>query len=118
MSTLGDLSSPLAVLGVVVLVLLFVSRGLSLFARLGIWVSERVGGPEDLYGEDRVAEGRLPRFGEARTDLSPRGKVFVSGELWDAVAEGRIAAGDRVEVVDLEGLELRVRSAGDCHDQD
>lgn len=116
MSAVGDLGGPLAILGGVVLALFVASRALGFAARLGIWVSERIGGPEELYGEGRAAGGRLARYGEARTELEPRGKVFVSGELWDAVAEGRIAIGDRVEVVGLEGLELHVRPAGERHD--
>jgi len=64
----------------------------------------------------RALCGRLARYGEARTALAPRGKVFVSGEIWQAVTDGRIAAGDRVEVLGRDGLELRVRPVGGNHD--
>ena len=37
--------------------------------------------------------------GVARTALAPRGKVFVHGEIWDAVSEAPVAAGAAVEVV-------------------
>ena len=47
--------------------------------------------------------------GVARTDLSPRGKVFVHGEIWDAVAEAPVQAGQQVEVVGIDGLLLRVQ---------
>lgn len=57
-------------------------------------------------------EGMVGKLGVARTALAPRGKVFVHGELWDAVAEQAVAAGSAVEVVAAAGLELRVRSAG------
>jgi membrane-bound serine protease (ClpP class) len=50
-------------------------------------------------------------FGEARTGLAPDGMVFVRGEIWKAHAEEPIGAGDRVEIVGVDGLELRVRKA-------
>lgn len=45
---------------------------------------------------------------EVRTSLTPRGSVFVRGELWEAVAERPIAAGGRARVVGVDGLTLRV----------
>lgn len=55
-------------------------------------------------------EGMIGERGAARTDIAPSGKVFVHGELWEAVAEEPIRAGDQVEVIEvLEGLKLRVR---------
>ena len=42
----------------------------------------------------------------------PEGQVLVHGELWTAVAEGPgIPAGERVRVVHVEGLRLRVERA-------
>lgn len=58
------------------------------------------------------AEGLLGRVGTARTDLAPKGTVLVAGELWQAELEdpsGKVAAGDEVEVVAVEGLRLKVR---------
>ncbi|MEO8504878.1 MAG: nodulation protein NfeD [Acidobacteriota bacterium] len=54
------------------------------------------------------AEGLLIETGTARTDLAPRGKVFVHGELWDALAEQPIHAGDAVRILAVEGNLLRV----------
>ncbi len=64
------------------------------------------------------AEGLLAARGEARTALDPRGKVFVHGELWNAVAEGplgegRVERGRPVEIVAVDGLTLRVRPVGE-----
>lgn len=117
MTALAELGGPLAAAGALLLVLLVASRAVGLAARVGIWISERFGGRDELYEEGRAVDGRLDRYGEARSRLAPRGKVFVSGELWDAVAEGTITAGERVEVVGLEGLVLHVRPAGRNHDQ-
>ena len=48
----------------------------------------------------------------AKTALDPEGQVLVHGELWTAVAEGPgIPAGERVRVVHVEGLRLRVERA-------
>jgi membrane-bound ClpP family serine protease len=45
----------------------------------------------------------------ATTDLALRGTVRVNGEEWSAIAEvGPIQAGERVEVLAVEGLTLRV----------
>jgi membrane-bound serine protease (ClpP class) len=54
-------------------------------------------------------EGLLTEIGHARTALSPDGKVFIHGEIWNATADGPIAAGEEVEVVAVESLRLRVR---------
>jgi membrane-bound serine protease (ClpP class) len=59
-------------------------------------------------------EALIGRFGETRTPLAPAGSVQVAGELWSAAVEAGapgIAAGERVEVVGVEGLRLRVRPA-------
>ncbi len=55
-------------------------------------------------------QGLLGAVGVARTDLAPDGQVYVQGEMWSAEAEGEpIRAGERVTVVAVEGLRLRVR---------
>jgi membrane-bound serine protease (ClpP class) len=54
-------------------------------------------------------EGMLHEIGVARSPLSPRGKVFVHGELWDAVSEEPVPAGEPVEVVAVRNLTLAVR---------
>jgi len=54
-------------------------------------------------------EGMIGETGTARTDLSPTGKVFVHGELWEAEAGEPVRAGEKVKVVEvLEGLKIRV----------
>jgi membrane-bound serine protease (ClpP class) len=54
-------------------------------------------------------EGLLRERGVARSDLRPRGKVFVHGETWDAVAEQAVSTGDTVEVIAVRDLTLTVR---------
>jgi len=56
-------------------------------------------------------EGLMGARGKARTPLKPEGSVFVSGELWRAVAEPgeTIEPGDEIEVAGMDGFTLRVR---------
>jgi membrane-bound serine protease (ClpP class) len=53
--------------------------------------------------------GLVDAVGVAQTSLDPEGQVQVRGELWTAVANGAaIPPGERVRVVAVEGLRLRV----------
>lgn len=54
-------------------------------------------------------EGLLHEIGVARSPIAPRGKVFVHGEIWDAVSEVPVSAGEPVEVVAVRNLTLAVR---------
>lgn len=53
-------------------------------------------------------EGLVGQTGVARTALAPQGKVFVRGELWDAVATTPLAVGQPVVVRKVDGLTLQV----------
>jgi membrane-bound serine protease (ClpP class) len=53
-------------------------------------------------------QGLIGEIGIAQSTLAPAGKVFVHGELWDAVSSGPIPAGERIVVRQVEGLTLRV----------
>jgi len=56
-------------------------------------------------------EGMVGEIGEARTALNPTGRVFVHGEQWSAEGEGEIGVGEKVEVVGVDGMRLKVRRA-------
>jgi membrane-bound serine protease (ClpP class) len=58
-----------------------------------------VTGPQGLIGE----------VGVARTVLAPAGKVFVHGEIWDAVCSSPVAEGQSVVVRQVDGLVLQVQ---------
>jgi membrane-bound serine protease (ClpP class) len=47
--------------------------------------------------------------GIARTALAPDGQLAIRGELWEAVSEQPVPAGDEVVVTAVEGLRLRVK---------
>jgi membrane-bound serine protease (ClpP class) len=51
----------------------------------------------------------LGERGKAESDIVPEGKVFVRGEYWDAWSEESISRGDRIIVVDVEGMKLKVK---------
>ena len=59
---------------------------------------------------DSTAEVVMGQTGTVVSDLAPKGTVRLSSELWSAVAAGGgvIGAGEKVEVVGLDGLILRV----------
>jgi membrane-bound serine protease (ClpP class) len=58
------------------------------------------------------AQGLVGETGVAQTALSPQGKVFVHGELWDAVASATLAPGQFVVVRNIQGLTLQVDPLG------
>jgi membrane-bound serine protease (ClpP class) len=60
--------------------------------------NKRVSGSEGLIGETGIAQ----------TTLSPRGKIFVHGELWDAVSSADVSVGQFVVVRRVNGLVLQV----------
>lgn len=49
-------------------------------------------------------------IGEAKTDLTPKGIVHVSGEDWYAESlEGLIKSGEKIKVVSVDGLVLKIK---------
>jgi membrane-bound serine protease (ClpP class) len=54
------------------------------------------------------SQGMIGETGIAQTGLSPQGKIFVHGELWDAVSSADISVGQLVVVRQVDGLILRV----------
>lgn len=54
-------------------------------------------------------EGLVGEVGRAQSDLTPSGKVFVHGELWNAEADENIPQGTEVKVVEvLQNLKIKV----------
>jgi len=55
--------------------------------------------------------GMIGLKGEARAAIDSReGQVLVHGELWSAVSEKNIKKGERIRVVDVDGLVLKVET--------
>jgi membrane-bound serine protease (ClpP class) len=57
------------------------------------------------------SQGLIGEIGIARTPLAPEGKIFVRGELWNAVSLVEVPLGERVVVRDVDGLLLKVEPA-------
>jgi membrane-bound serine protease (ClpP class) len=55
-------------------------------------------------------QGMIGEVGVARTALNPTGKVFVHGEIWDAVSSIPIPAGEQIVVRLVDGLQLQVEA--------
>jgi membrane-bound serine protease (ClpP class) len=91
----------------VILPTLLVVTGLCLF---GVVMAIRAQGRRVTSG----AEGLVGEVGEARSDLAPRGTVFVHGELWNAVSDAPVRRGQDVRVMRVEGLKLRVTPVSDA----
>jgi len=62
-----------------------------------------VSGAEKIPGETGVAQ----------EDLAPgaEGMVYIEGELWSAVSDSPVKKGDKVLVVKVDGLKLKVTGA-------
>ncbi len=53
-------------------------------------------------------QGLIGEIGIAQTELAPAGKVFVHGELWDAISTIPVSAGEQIFIRQVDGLTLRV----------
>jgi membrane-bound serine protease (ClpP class) len=56
-------------------------------------------------------QGLIGEIGLAQSALSPQGKVFIHGELWDAISSANLPAGQPVVVRQVQGLQLSVDPA-------
>jgi membrane-bound serine protease (ClpP class) len=54
------------------------------------------------------SQGMIGETGTARTPLTPEGKVFVHGEIWDARSSVPVQTGDTIVVRSVNGLHLVV----------
>jgi membrane-bound serine protease (ClpP class) len=85
-----------------------VALGLSLIIMFLVYLVARAHARRAFTGK----EGMVGELGTAQTDLTPSGKVFVHGEIWEAEATEPVARGEKVKVVEvLETLKVRVRKA-------
>ena len=58
-------------------------------------------------------EGLQGEIGEVRTPLTPQGRVWVHGEYWTAQSDEEIEVGQKVRIVEVDHMILRVRRAAD-----
>jgi membrane-bound serine protease (ClpP class) len=85
----------------VVLPVVLVSAAFFLFALVMVVRAHR---RRPTTGREGLAGGK----GVAKTDLKPEGVVEIRGELWNAVAEEAIKAGEKIQVQEVEGMTVKV----------
>jgi len=54
-------------------------------------------------------EGLVGEEGIASTSISPEGKVSIHGEFWNAITDQNIERGDKVQVIGVTNLKLKVK---------
>jgi len=54
------------------------------------------------------AESMVGEIGVAKTDVGAEGRVFVHGEWWNANSDQPIPSGQKVRIVGVDGLNLKV----------
>ena len=109
--TLGGLllvDSPIPEMRVHLLTALAVSIPLGLITAFLMTIAVRARRNKVVTG----AQGLIGDTGVAQTTLAPQGKVFVHGELWDAVASTPLPLGPLVVVRRIDGLTLQVDPLG------
>ena len=76
----------------------------ALFFVVGLGLAIRIQRKKPTTG----SEGLVGDMGIVTAPLAPQGTVKVHGEIWRAVADGRIESGSRVRVKSVEGMMLTV----------
>jgi membrane-bound serine protease (ClpP class) len=105
--TLGALllvDSPIPEMRVHLATALAVSIPLGVITALLMTIALRARRNKIVTGE----QGLVGETGVVQTALSPQGKVFVHGELWDALGSASLPAGQLVVVRGVDGLTLQV----------
>lgn len=109
--TLGGLllvDSPIPEMRVHLLTALAVSIPLGLITAFLMTIALKARRNKIVTGE----QGLVGETGVAQTALSPQGKVFVHGELWDALATSPMSVGQLVVIRSIDGLTLHVDPLG------
>ena len=73
-------------------------------ALLLAWRSFRIARHQPITGQ----EAMIGSVGIAKTDLMPRGQIWLQGELWEAVSQIPIRQGEEAEIIAVRGLTLSV----------
>ena len=57
-------------------------------------------------------EGLVGEIGTVSTPIDPEGKVSIHGEFWNVVSDQKIETGEKVQVVGVTNLKLKVKKVG------
>jgi len=74
------------------------------FFIFAIWLALRAQGRKVTTG----VEGMVGEVGTASTDISESGTVYIHGEYWNAQSDDPIPKGEKIKVVAVDGLILKV----------
>ncbi len=100
----GGLSMQVEIVLAVIVLVIAVLAVLILYKGIAANLAKIKTGREALIGSRGIAV----------TDLKPKGEIRIMGEFWQATAKDKwINNGQRVEVVDLDGLFLLVKPVDD-----
>jgi membrane-bound serine protease (ClpP class) len=105
--TLGGLllvDAPIPEMRVHLLTALAVSIPLGLITAFLMTIAYRARRNKVITG----VQGLIGETGVVHSALAPQGKVFVRGEIWDAIASSSLAPGQLVVIRQIDGLTLRV----------
>ncbi len=90
-----------------------VDRGIIFAASLAVGSFMFVAGSLAVHAWRRPValglEGLQGEIGEVRTRLAPHGKVWIHGEYWTAASDEDIEVGQKVQIVEVDHMILRVR---------
>ncbi len=90
-----------------------VDRGIIFAASLAVGTFMFVAGSLAVHAWRRPVASGLERLqseiGEVRTRLAPHGKVWIHGEYWTAEGDEDIEVGQKVQIVQVDHMILRVR---------
>lgn len=57
-------------------------------------------------------EGLIGELGKAASTIATEGKVFIHGEYWDAWSDEPISEGEKIVVVEVDKMRVKVKKAG------
>jgi membrane-bound serine protease (ClpP class) len=101
------IESPAPYMRISISIIVFVVAATALFFIFAVGMGLRAQRKKATTGE----KGMIGMRGVARTKLDPEGSVFVHGEIWKAVADQTIKKGEKIKVVGVEDLTLKVTKA-------
>ncbi len=55
------------------------------------------------------AEGMIDKIGIATTAISPNGTIKIGAEYWNAISDEKIKKGDSIQIVAVNGLQVKVK---------
>ena len=101
------IESPAPYMRISLSIIVFVVAATALFFIFAVGMGLRAQRKKTTTGD----KGMVGMTGVARTKLDPEGSVFVHGEIWKAVADQTIKKGEKIKVVGIEDLTLKVTKA-------